>query len=59
MMTDQDTTIRTIPPYIQLRNIRNRIAVLTMRRVFGGLSETESKELKELQDKLIRLERQS
>ena len=54
-----DTTVRTTAPFIQLRNIRNRIAVLTMRRVFGGLSEVEAKELKDLQAKLIQLEKQS
>ena len=54
-----DTTVRTISPMIQLRNIRNRIAVLTMRRVFGGLNKTESQELKDLQNKLTELEKQS
>ena len=53
-----DTTVRTISPVIQLRNIRNRIAVLTMRRAFGGLSAQESQELKDLQNKLSQLERQ-
>lgn len=53
------TTIRTIPPQIQLRNLRNRIAVLTMRKLFGGLNTQEAKELKELQIKLIELEKQS
>ena len=54
-----DTTVRTISPMIQLRNIRNRIAVLTMRKLFGGLTLDEMQELKQLQDKLIQLERQS
>lgn len=54
-----NTTIRTATPQTHLRNIRNRIAVLTMRKIFGGLTEQETKELKELSQKLMQLERQS
>lgn len=54
-----NTTVRTSTPQTHLRNIRNRIAVLTMRKLFGGLTEQETKELKEKQEQLAKLERQS
>lgn len=54
-----NTTRRTVSVEVYLRNIRNRIAVLTMRKLFGGLTEQEVKELKELQAKLDKVEKQS
>jgi hypothetical protein len=48
-------TLRTGSIETQLRNIRNRIALLTLRGINRQLTAAESQELRELQGKLMQL----
>ena len=52
-------TLRTGSIEFQKRNIRNRIALLTLRGINRPLTIEETQELKDLQNKLTNLERQS
>lgn len=60
-MTDQNTTVRTSTTTIlhHLRNVRNRIALLTLRRTNRQyLTAEENHELAELQRRRVRLEKE-
>jgi len=52
-------TIRTVTPEIHKRNIRARIALLILRSISRLLTVEETQELKELQNKLDQMQRQS
>lgn len=52
-------TLRTGSIETHKRNIRSRIALLTLRDINRGLTKEERSELKELQAKLTELEKQS
>lgn len=54
-----NTTIRTISPQNHLRNLRNRAAQLTLKRIMGTISDEERKELNELTAKLFKIEHRS
>ena len=50
-------TIRTVSPETYKRNIRARLALLTLRSIHRPLTAEEKQELKDLQNKLSQLER--
>lgn len=52
-------TVRTVTPDIYLRNLRNRAAVLTLHSINRLLTADETKELKELREKIAEMERQA
>jgi hypothetical protein len=51
-----NTTTRTVSPETHIRNLRNRAAQLTLKRILGTISDQERQELDELTDKLFNIE---
>lgn len=50
------TTRRTATPETHIRNLRNRAAQLTLKRIMGTISDEERKELNELTKKLDQIQ---